>query len=249
MDGILNLFKSTGISSARALHRVRRLLSQRKSGHAGTLDPLAEGVLLICVGRGTKLVEALMDQPKVYRATAALDVTSVSFDRETPPIAVPVPQPPDLQRVTEVLHSFEGLSEQVPPATSAVKIAGRPAYKLHRAGQTPRLTPRPMQIYWLHVHAYEWPLLDFELACGRGTYVRALIRDIGVRLGTGGCLTALTRRAVGPFRIEESWPLERLAATADHTQAIVPLERARAWLAMRPIAIPPRPGPQSEPPQ
>jgi tRNA pseudouridine55 synthase len=241
MDGIINLHKPRGLSSARALTCVRQLVGQRKSGHAGTLDPLAEGVLLVCLGRATKLVEALMDQPKVYRATAALDVTSAGFDAETPPVPVSVPQPPELQRVGEVLRSFEGIGEQVPPATSAVKVGGRPAYKLSRSGQTPRLVARPVQIYWVCVHRYQWPLLDFELACGRGTYIRALVRDIGARLGTGGCLMALTRRAVGPFRIEESWSLERLAATADPTQAVVPLERACAWLAVRPIAIPPRP--------
>ena len=242
MDGVINLHKPLGMSSAKALTCVRRLVGQRKSGHAGTLDPLAEGVLVVCLGRATKLVEALMDQPKVYRATAALDVTSAGFDAETPPIPVSVPQPPDLNRVAEVLRSFEGIGEQVPPATSAVKVRGRPAYKLSRSGQTPRLAARPVQIYWVHVHRYHWPLLDFELACGRGTYVRALVRDIGVRLGTGGCLIALTRRAVGPFRIEESWSLERLAAESDPAQAVVPLERARALLAVRPIVIPPRPG-------
>ena len=240
LDGTLNLYKATGISSARALHRVRKLLGQRKSGHAGTLDPLADGVLIICLGRATRLVELLMDQPKVYRAVAALDVTSPSFDAETTPMPVPVAHPPDLQRVVAVLRSFEGSSQQVPPATSALKVGGRPAYKLSRAGRPPQLAPRPVQIYWLHVHGYAWPLLDFELACGRGTYIRALVRDIGVALGTGGRLTSLTRRAVGPFHIAESWSLEKLAA-ADPAQAVIPLDQARALLAVRPVPIPDRP--------
>jgi tRNA pseudouridine55 synthase len=240
LDGIINLYKPTGISSARALHRVRKLLGQRKSGHAGTLDPLADGVLLVCLGRATRLVEMVMDQPKVYRAVAALDVTSTSYDAETPAVPVPITQPPDLEGVAAVLRSFEGPSRQVPPATSAVKIGGRPAYRLSRAGQAPRLVSRPIQVYWVHVHRYEWPLLDFELACGRGTYIRALVRDFGVALGTGGRLTSLTRRAVGPFHIEEGWSLERLAA-ADPAQAVVSLDRARARLAVRPIPIPARP--------
>ncbi len=240
MDGILNLYKATGISSARALHRVRKLLGQRKSGHAGTLDPLADGVLLVCLGQATRLVELLMDQPKVYRTVAALDVTSPSYDAETPPTPVPIAQPPDLERIAAVLRGFEGPSQQVPPATSAVKVGGRPAYKLSRAGRPPVLAARPIQVYWVHVHRYEWPLLDFELACGRGTYIRALVRDIGMALGTGGRLTSLTRRAVGPFHIDESWSLERLAA-ADPTPAVVPLDHARALLAVRPIPIPARP--------
>jgi tRNA pseudouridine55 synthase len=219
---------------------VRKLLGQLKSGHAGTLDPLADGVLVVCLGRATRLVELLMDQPKVYRAVAALDVTSPSYDAETPPTPVPVAHPPELERVFAVLRGFEGTSQQVPPATSALMGGGRPAYKLSRAGKPPRLTPRPIQVYWLHVHRYTWPLLDFELACGRGTYVRALLRDIGGALGTGGTLTALTRRAVGPFHIAESWSLERLAAE-EPTQAVIPLDRARALLAVRPIPIPARP--------
>ncbi len=241
MDGILNLHKPVGLTSAKALACVRELLGQRKSGHAGTLDPLAEGVLVICLGRATKLVEALMDQPKVYRATAALDVTSTSFDSETPAVPIPVAQPPAPQRVMEVLRGFEGASEQMPPTSSALKVGGRPAYKLSRAGQTPLLRARPIRIYWLYLHRYHWPLLDFEVACGRGTYVRALVRDIGVRLGAGGRLTALTRRAVGPFELADSWSLERLAALADRTQAVVPLERAHALLAARPIEVPARP--------
>jgi tRNA pseudouridine55 synthase len=240
MDGTLNLYKPIGISSARALHRVRKLLGQRKSGHAGTLDPLADGVLLVCLGRATRLVEQLMDQPKVYRAVAALDATSASFDAETPAVAVPVERPPDLERVAAVLHAFEGPGQQVPPASSAVKVSGRPAYKLSRAGKPPRLAARPIQVYWLHVHRYAWPRLDFELACGRGTYIRALVRDLGLALGTGGTLTSLTRRAVGPFHSAESWSLERLAA-ADPAQAVIPLEQAREMLAVRPIQIPPRP--------
>lgn len=242
MDGIINLHKPVGMTSTRALEHVRRLMGQRKSGHAGTLDPLAEGVLLICLGRATKLTEALMDQPKLYRAAAALDVTSSSFDGETPPLPVAVLRPPELPEVEDALRSFEGLGVQVPPATSAVKIGGRPAYKLSRRGQTPRLRPRSVAIYWTHVHRYAWPLLDFELACGRGTYIRGIVRDIGARLSTGGRLTALVRRAVGPFRIEDSWSLEQLDGAADRTQAVVPLDRARALLAVRPVQIPARPG-------
>jgi tRNA pseudouridine55 synthase len=242
MDGVINLYKPTGLSSAEALHRVRRITGQRKSGHAGTLDPLAEGVLVLCLGRATKLVEALMDQPKVYRTTAALDRTSETFDRESPTTPVPVTEPPNLERVRDVLRGFEGIHPQVPPASSAVKVGGRPAYRLARSGRPPVLSPRPVRIHWIHLHRYEWPLLDIELTCGRGTYVRALIRDLGERLGTGGCLTRLVRTAVGPLRIKESWTLERIQAAADPAAYLVPTQRARELLAARPIRVPPRPG-------
>jgi tRNA pseudouridine55 synthase len=241
MDGIINLYKPLGLSSAKALESVRAITGQRKSGHAGTLDPLAEGVLVICLGRATRLVESLMNQPKVYRTTARLDVTSASFDSETPLTPVAISTPPAADQVRCVLASFEGEIQQVPPATSAVKIGGRPAYRLARSGRPPVLRPRSARIYWVHIHRYEWPLLDIEMACGRGTYVRALIRDIGAALGAGGCLTSLVRLAVGPFTIAESWTLERLAAVADQRACVVPLEKARELLALQPVPVPPRP--------
>lgn len=241
MDGIINLNKPLGVTSAKALEQVREITGQRKSGHAGTLDPLASGVLVLCLGRATKLVEALMDQPKIYRTAIALDVTSVSYDREHPLVPVAVAQPPTAERVADVLRGFEGTVQQVPPATSAVKICGRPAYKFSRAGRPVSLTPRPVQIYWIHVRRYQWPELEVDVACGRGTYVRALVRDIGERLGTGGCLSALARLAVGPFRIEDACTPERLAAGGAEA-AMVKLERARELLRERPVGIPPRPG-------
>lgn len=231
MDGIINLNKPAGLTSAKALYRVRRLTGVRKSGHAGTLDPAATGVLLICQGRATKLVEALMNQPKVYRATARLDVTSASFDSDSPLEPVAVPRPPTPAEVAAACRRFEGWIEQLPPAISAVKVAGRPAYRWARSGRIPELKPRRVRVYRLCVNRYEWPELDFELTCGRGTYVRALIRDLGAALGTGGCLTALTRQAVGPFHLDDAWTLERLAQASDPSEYVIPVERVRACLA------------------
>ncbi|MEW6253270.1 MAG: tRNA pseudouridine(55) synthase TruB [Planctomycetota bacterium] len=236
MNGILNLDKPLRLTSADAVYRVRSMLAGGwprrewpKAGHAGSLDPLATGVLVICVGRATKLVERIMDQPKVYRAAAALDVTSPSFDLELPATAVPVAHPPDAAAVAGVLRSLEGTIMQAPPATSAVKIAGRPAYRLSRAGRAPVLPARPVRIYWTRLRRYEWPQLEFDVACGRGTYIRALIRDIGAQLGVGGCLTGLERLAVGPFRVEESWSLERLESAG--VAAILPIEAAAGLLS------------------
>ena len=184
MDGVINLHKPIGLTSAKTLYRVRKITRVRKSGHAGTLDPAAEGVLILCQGQATKLVETLMDHPKVYRATARLDVTSDSFDsdRELRPVAIE--RPPTAAQVAAACRELEGEIMQVPPAVSALKVGGQPAYKLERAGKPPKLDPRPVQIYWLHVHRYEWPEVDFEMACGRGTYVRAVIRDLGAALNT-----------------------------------------------------------------
>jgi tRNA pseudouridine55 synthase len=197
------------------------------------LDPAAEGVLVLCLGRATQLVEALMELPKVYRAAARLDVTSTSFDSDRPLTPVLVAHPPAGDEVVAACRRFEGRIEQVPPAVSALKIGGRPAYELERKGLDVPLRPRPAQIYWIHVHRYAWPDLDFEVACGRGTYIRALIRDIGQQLGTGGCLTGLVRRAVGPFTIDAAWTLDALANAADLSAALIPLDRARTLASDR----------------
>jgi tRNA pseudouridine55 synthase len=238
MDGLINLYKPTGLTSAKALYRARKITGVRKSGHAGTLDPAAEGVLLLCLGKGTKLVERLMDQPKVYRATARLDVTSASYDSEGPLEAVSVATVPDERHVREALAGLTGEIEQVPPAISALKVGGRPAYKLSRTGRAPELAARVVRVYWLHLWRYAWPEVDFELACGRGTYVRALIRDVGERLGTGGCLTGLVRRAVGPFRVDDAWTLERLAAVKGQAY-LVSLSEVGDLLSG--VAVPPAP--------
>jgi tRNA pseudouridine55 synthase len=211
MDGIINLHKPAGITSAKALYRVRAVTGQRKSGHAGTLDPAASGVLLLCLGRATKLVERIMDQPKLYRAGAHLDVTSESFDSDRPMRPVVGCERPDASHIVEALRGFEGEIQQVPPAISAVKVAGQPAYKRKAADAPLNLRPRPVQVYWIHLHRYDWPRIDFEMCCGRGTYVRALIRDLAAQLGTGGCLTSLVRTRVGPFAIENAVLLDDIA--------------------------------------
>lgn len=225
LEGIINLSKPVGISSAKAVYRVRSITGQRKSGHAGALDPGAAGVLIVCLGRATKLVERVMDQPKVYRATARLDVTSESFDADRPLQPVEVAHAPTGSEVRAACAGFEGTIQQIPPRISAVKVAGRAAYKHAHCGQDIELSPRPVTVYWIRVHRYDWPELDFEMACGRGTYVRALIRDLGEKLGTGGCLTSLIRSRVGPFTLDESWTFDALAA-ADSGDYLLDVERA-----------------------
>lgn len=234
MDGVINFDKPVGITSAKALYRVRALTGFRKSGHAGTLDPGAEGVLLICCGRATKLVEQLMGLRKVYRATGRLDVTSASLDSDSPHEAVPCARVPVAEEVAAALAGFAGVIDQIPPAISAIKISGRPAYKLARRGEAPELRARAVTIHWLRLHQYEWPMIDFEMSCGRGTYVRALIRDLGARLGVGGCLTSLARTRIGPFARAAGATfddLEREGGTR-----LIPIERVVELLADRDAA-------------
>ncbi|MCH7812703.1 MAG: hypothetical protein IID40_01655 [Planctomycetes bacterium] len=147
LHGIINFHKHPGITSAKALYAVRKVVGQRKSGHAGTLDPAADGVLVLCLGRATKLVEQVMDQPKVYRARARLDVTSASFDSDRPLVDVAVGSPPDEAAVRAALERFVGEIQQVPPAVSAIKVGGQASYKLERRGQAVPLKARPARIY------------------------------------------------------------------------------------------------------
>lgn len=187
MDGIFNINKPRGISSGKVVYRIRRWTRIKKSGHAGTLDPAAQGVLLVCQGRATKLVETCMDLPKTYQASARLDITSPTFDAEKDTTPVQVDQIPDRPTLDAlVADRFTGLIMQTPPAFSAVKINGQPAYKLARKGQTPDLKPRPVTIYDFKIERFDYPNLDFSVTCSRGTYVRSIIRDLALALRTGG---------------------------------------------------------------
>ncbi|MFQ5591630.1 MAG: tRNA pseudouridine(55) synthase TruB [Phycisphaerae bacterium] len=227
MDGVINLHKPPRITSAQALYSVRSITGQRKSGHAGTLDPAATGVLVLCMGKATKLVEAIMDLPKVYRATARLDVTSQSFDSDRPLIPLEINTVPNEYDVRAALHSFEGVIDQVPPKISAVKVAGRAAYRRTLRGEQVELQPRSVRVYWIHVQSYCWPQISFELCCGRGTYVRSLIRDLGEKLQVGGCLTSLVRERVGPFSVLDAWSIDRLRAADSADEYLIDLDHAR----------------------
>jgi tRNA pseudouridine55 synthase len=239
VDGLLNTFKPLGITSAKFLYRVRKVTGLRKSGHTGTLDPAADGVLLIGVGKGTKLTETLMDLPKVYTASARLDVTSSSYDSDRPLEPVAVAEIPTREDIVTAAQDFVGAIAQVPPAVSALKVGGRPAYKQDPAKMAERLAPRSVQIYWLKVARYDWPTLEFAVACGRGTYVRALIRDWGQALGTGGCLTSLRRTAVGPFAAADALTLEQLE-TQPLESCVIPVATVQARAAS--AETPPPPG-------
>lgn len=241
LNGIINCNKPTGITSAKALYKVRSITRQRKSGHAGTLDPGASGVLVLCLGNATKLVETIMDQPKVYRATARLDVISESHDSDCPLHPVAVAEAPTPEAVQAACESFEGVIRQAPPQISAVKVGGQPAYKRTAHNERVVLAPRPVTVYWLRVHGYSWPKIDFELCCGRGTYVRSLIRDLGQRLGTGGCLTSLVRRRVGPFIEADAWSLAEMKTASRPEEYLIDLDRARRLLEPGAVAIPDRP--------
>jgi tRNA pseudouridine55 synthase len=204
MFGLLNLNKPVGTSSAGVLGRIKRLVRPAKIGHAGTLDPIASGVLVACVGPATRLVDYIQQMPKSYLATFLLGRSSESDDIERPAIVLPDPPIPTREAIELAAAAFVGRIAQRPPAFSALKIAGRPAYQLARRGREVNLPPRPVTIHRLIVSDYNYPSLVLEIECGSGTYVRALGRDLAESLGTAAVMSALVRTGIGPFRIEDA---------------------------------------------
>lgn len=232
-SGILNVDKERGLTSFQVVAMVRRGSGQRRAGHAGTLDPAATGVLLVCLGQAVRVSEYLMAMPKVYRARIILGVATDTYDAEG---ATTMQAPSvDLSRgmVEEALARFVGEISQAPPPFSAVKIRGEPAYRLARSGRDVRPAPRTVRIHRIEVQAFEPPSVEIEVECSRGTYIRSLAHDLGQMLGCGAHLGALTRTRVGPFRIEDALSCSQLrGALADGTwrQHLSPLDRALAGL-------------------
>src|SRR5687768_2995344 len=211
LAGVINLDKPPGISSARAVDRVKRVLPRgTKIGHAGTLDPFATGVLLLLVGKATKLCERLMSEPKQYVATVKLGATTETLDPETPEVVRPGVVPVTREQVEQVLPRFVGEIEQMPPAYSALKIGGRPAYELARKGEAVESKSRLVKVYGIELLRYEWPELELKIDCGRGTYIRSIARDVGEALGTDGYLTALRRTKVGDFSADTAITVDLL---------------------------------------
>jgi tRNA pseudouridine55 synthase len=225
MDGLIVLNKPGGITSAGAVNRVKRLLDRgTKIGHAGTLDPFATGILLLLIGKATKSSEKLMDQPKRYDATIKLGASTATDDLESPEVPWPKAMPPSLDEIKSAVTTFTGMISQRPPTFSALKISGRPAYKLARRGQPVELRPRDVRIDGIEIVSWQWPLLKLRIDCGRGTYIRAIARDLGEMLKTGGYLTELRRTRIGDFDIADAVTLEQLVqdGVAPHLRKISP---------------------------
>ncbi len=202
--GVLNVCKPAGVTSRDVVNVVQRLVRPVKTGHAGTLDPMATGVLLVCVGPATRLVSLLQQAPKTYLAEFRFGQTSDTDDSTGQVTEVPDAVVPDRARIEAVLPEFCGVISQKPPAWSAVKVNGRRAYALARQGREPDLRPRPVRIDSIDITEYDWPRLSVQVRCGSGTYIRSLARDLGDRLGCGGLMSGLTRVRIGDFRIDDA---------------------------------------------
>jgi tRNA pseudouridine55 synthase len=223
LAGLLNLNKPAGMTSRQAVDIVSRLAATGRVGHAGTLDPLAQGVLVLCLGWTTRLVSCIQEQRKVYHAEFLLGRTSDTDDTTGTVLERAVPMPPERGAIEAALRPFVGRVLQVPPRHSAVHVAGRRAYHLARQGLPVELAPRAVDIFRLELIACEYPRLVLDIECGSGTYVRAIGRDLGEILGCGAVMSNLERRAIGAFHIESSVSPEDLTTGNLHDFLLPPL--------------------------
>ncbi len=226
-DGLINVLKPQGPTSFAVVAALRRLLAVRRIGHAGTLDPLASGVLLVLLGKATRLSRYLVPLPKTYRVVVRLGQATTTYDAEGQPIWGADPSGVTLGALEEALAGLVGRVLQSPPPYSAVKVRGRPAYSYARAGRPLDLPPRWVEVYRAQVVAFQPPQAVLEVECGQGAYVRSLVHDLGVRLGCGAHVVSLVRTAVGPFTVEQAVPLAALEEEARQgrwQEHLLPLE-------------------------
>jgi tRNA pseudouridine55 synthase len=236
-SGFLIIDKPLGMTSRAAVdHAARWFPRGTRLGHTGTLDPLATGALVIAFGAGTRLVDYVQRMEKTYETGVRLGARSDTDDAEGTITPAEVGVPPARQAVANLLPEFIGNISQSPPAFSAAKVAGRRAYVLARRGADVDLAPRLVQIHDIRLARYEYPNLDLEVRCGKGTYIRSLARDLGERLGCGGYVTFLRRTRNGPFKVDAALPLEADADAAqnallDLSCALADLPRVEITLA------------------
>ena len=211
MDGIFNINKPTGMTSHDVVAIIRKHLKQKRVGHAGTLDPLASGVLPICVGQATRVAEYLSESGKAYQADINFGTATDTYDAEGTITATASTADLTLNMIQETLEQFRGPQMQNPPLYSAIKIQGQPAYKRARAGEVIVLEPRPIVIHSLEILEWIPPRLTLAIECSKGTYIRSLAHDLGMQLGCCAYLEALVRTRSGPFTLSDSITLEQFA--------------------------------------
>jgi tRNA pseudouridine55 synthase len=229
MNGVLNVNKPSGMTSHDVVQAVRRIVKEKRVGHTGTLDPLATGVLVLCVGTATRIARYLEAGEKEYQAVMRLGVTTDTLDADGSILETRSYDPPDRDQLIRTLQGFTGVIMQQPPAYSAVKIRGVPSYKLARKGKAEPLKPRQVEIYSIEVTACEDPLVSLTVRCSKGVYIRTLCADVGDTLGPGAHLTKLVRTRSGRFAIDRSVTLDQLAdaaAAGTIEQVLVSLDEA-----------------------
>ncbi|MBI5412704.1 tRNA pseudouridine(55) synthase TruB [Candidatus Peregrinibacteria bacterium] len=216
LSGVFLINKPLDWTSFDVVNKTRNLLHVKKVGHTGTLDPLSTGVLVVCVGKATKVIEFMMGADKEYEGEITFGATSATDDREGPitPFAPEGADPnPRLQAsdIQKILPQFIGEIDQIPPTFSAKKVNGKKAYEAARKGKPLKLKPNKIKIHSIEILSYAWPVLKIRVQCGSGTYIRSLARDMGKALGVGGYLSALTRTRVGDFFLKNCIGIEAIA--------------------------------------
>ena len=214
IDGFINIYKEQGFTSFDVVAKLRGILKQKKIGHTGTLDPMAEGVLLVCLGSATKMCDLLTEKNKTYTCTMLLGKTSDTED-VTGVMTDVTDIYPDEQTVRDAVMSFVGDYMQIPPMYSAIKVNGKKLYELARAGQVIEREPRPVTIHGIAIRSVDIPRVTFDVSCSKGTYIRSLCRDIGEKLGCGAVMEKLVRTEVKGFTIEESLTLDDVEKARD----------------------------------
>lgn len=229
LSGLLNIYKPPGWTSRDVVNRVERVVKAAKAGHAGTLDPLAEGVLVVAIGAATRLISGAQEREKEYHAVFQLGCRSDTDDCTGEITPVEVPQPPTRDQIEVLLPQFTGDIWQVPPKFSAVHIDGQRAYALARQGQAVDIAPRQVHVSRLEIVDYEWPRLELLMECGSGTYVRSIGRDLGELLGCGAMMTALLRSRIGSFLATEALPIDDLQRDNVATHLHPPVRAVEHW--------------------
>jgi tRNA pseudouridine55 synthase len=232
--GFLNIDKPAGMTSHDVVARIRRGLKLKKAGHAGTLDPMATGVLVICLGAATRLSEYVMHSTKRYRAQVCLGIVTDTYDAEGQVLAHHDTAGVTREAVENALAGFVGQIEQLPPAYSAIKRGGRKLYELARAGQSVELVARPVRIDSLALVDWSPPYATLDVQCSAGTYIRSLAYDLGQALGVGAHLSGLVRTASGSFMLENAVALDTILTSADWKRYVVAPQAALAdWPVVR----------------
>jgi tRNA pseudouridine55 synthase len=227
LDGILNIDKPAGKTSFSVVAMVKRLTGERHAGHAGTLDPDAIGVLPVCLGRGTRIIEFLMDTIKIYRAQIEFGKATDTYDGSGKITRQEDPSGIDITRLEKALESFRGTIQQTPPMYSAIKHKGQPLYKLARAGIDVERKSRTIRIHRLELISWQPPEVTLDIECSKGTYIRSLAHDLGQALGCGAYLKSLVRTRCGIFDIKDAisiTQLEEACRRGDWQQFLHPID-------------------------
>ncbi len=228
LHGILNVYKEKGYTSHDVVAKLRGITGQRKIGHTGTLDPDAEGVLPVCLGRATKICELLTDRDKTYEAVLLLGKETDTQDISGKVTGERDAKGLDEGEVRRAIGGFVGGYQQIPPMYSARKINGKKLYELAREGREIERSPRPVSICGIRIESMDLPRVRMEITCSKGTYIRTLCHDIGRKLGVGGCMESLTRTRVGEFAVQDSRKLAEIRDMKDCGRLeewLIPIEK------------------------